>query len=280
MGAPIRDSRGRNVVLAGALGAAVVLAYFSASFYRHYLFETKALFLTRNDVFVIAATAAVLAAAIAAALPRLQARLLRILAVTALVLAIWQSSTLWEYCLSKLTLTPDQQYWAYKGPGVGALGLLPSAVAVLVAGRFLYGMSLREQWSGRLSFAWRDVWYGGSVAAAMSAFLLGCAALSGAGRVAWEPNWAQNGVNVFSNLYEEVLARSLLLQVVRRQAGDRFAMFWTGLVFGSMHGVNWKALGFALITWVIAWIVLRAGSLWAGWVFHQTIDVLVDSSLH
>src|SRR5262249_47818214 len=135
MGAPIRDSRGRNVVLAGALGAAVVLAYFSSSFYRAYLFATKEPFLTRNGVFVIAATAAVLAAAVAAALPRLQARLLRILAVTALVMAIWQSSTLWEFCLSKLTLTPEQKYWAYKGPGVGALGLLPSAVAVLLAGR-------------------------------------------------------------------------------------------------------------------------------------------------
>jgi hypothetical protein len=57
-------------------------------------------------------------------------------------------------------------------------------------------------------------------------------------------------------------------------------MIWTGLVFGSMHGVNWLALGLATVTWVIAWVVLRAGSLWAGWVFPQIIDVLVDSMMH
>jgi membrane protease YdiL (CAAX protease family) len=62
------------------------------------------------------------------------------------------------------------------------------------------------------------------------------------------------------------------LQVARRAGGNGFAMIWTGLVFGSMHGLTWLALGFALVTWIIAWVVLRAGSLWAGWVFHQTID--------
>jgi membrane protease YdiL (CAAX protease family) len=280
MGAPIQDPRGRNVVLAGALGASVVLAYFSGSFYATYLSETYEPILSHDAVFVIAAAGAVLAAAVAGAVPRVQTRLLRVLAVTTLIYLIWRFGVPWVFWLSWLTLTPDQKYWVYRGPGGGALGQLPSAVTVLLVGRFLYGMSLREQWSGRLVPTLRDLWYGGSVGVGMSALVLGGAALAGAGRVAWEPNWAQNGVNVFSNLYEEVMARSLLLQVVRREAGDRFAMFWTGLVFGTMHGVNWFAVGVALTTWVIAWIVLRSGSLWAGWVFHQTIDVLVDSSLH
>jgi membrane protease YdiL (CAAX protease family) len=280
MGARIEDSRGKSVALAGAMGAAIVLAYFSSSFYRAYLFAVREPFITRPMILVIAATAALLAATVALAWPQLRGRLLRILAVTALVYLVWQAATLWEFCLSRLPLTPAQKYWVYRGPGLGSLGLLPSAVALLLAGRFLFGMSLREQWNGRLSFALRDLWYGGGVAVAMSAVVLGGALLAGSGRVAWEPNWAQNGVNVFSNLYEEVLARSLLLQVARRQAGNGFAMFWTGLVFGSMHGISWLALGFALVTWIIAWVVLRAGSLWAGWVFHQAIDVLVDSLLH
>jgi membrane protease YdiL (CAAX protease family) len=280
MGTPIQDSRGKSAVLAGVLGASVVLAYFSSSFYRDYLFASRQPFITRDWIFVIAATGAVLAAAVAVAWPRFRGSLIRILAVTALVYLIWQLATVWEFCLSRLTLTPHQKCWVYRGPGLGTLGLLPSAVAILLAGRYVFGMSLREQWNGRLSLAMRDLWYGGSVAVAMAAFLLAGAALAGAGRVAWEPNWAQNGVNAFSNLYEEVLTRSLLLQVARRRAGNGFAMFWTGLVFGSMHGVNWLALGFVLVTWIIAWIVLRAGSLWAGWVFHQVIDVLVDSSLH
>jgi membrane protease YdiL (CAAX protease family) len=268
------------VLLAGVLGAAVVLAYFSSYFYAEYLFPNREPPLTPQTMLLVAVVGAVLAAAVAAAWPSSQRRLVRILAVTALVYLFWQQDTLWVYCLSKLTLTPTQRYWVYEGPGLGVLGQLPSAAAVLLAGRFLYGLSLREQWNGRLTFSWRDWWYGGSVAVALSAVLLGIAALTGAGRVAWEPNWAQNGVNVFSNLYEEVLARSLLLQVVRREAGDRFAMLWTGLVFGAVHGVSWLALCFALTTWIIAWVVLRAGSLWAGWVFHQVIDVLVDSSLH
>jgi membrane protease YdiL (CAAX protease family) len=280
MGAPVPGCRGKGVFLAGVLGASMVLAYFSSSFYRSYLFDGGRPFVIRGYICLIAATAAVLAAAVAAAWPRSQGRVLRILAVTALVYLAWQTATVWESWLSRLALTPAQKYWVYQGPGLGTLGLLPSAVAVLLAGRFVFGMSVREQWNGRLSFALRDLWYGGSVGVAMAALALACTMLAGAGRVAWEPNWAQNGVNVFSNLYEEVLARSLLLQVVRRQAGNGFAMFWTGLVFGSMHGVTWMALGFALVTWVIAWVVLRAGSLWAGWVFHQVIDVLVDSLLH
>ena len=89
-----------------------------------------------------------------------------------------------------------------------------------------------------------------------------------------------HGVNAFSNLYEEILARGLLLQVARRAGGNAFAMVWTGLIFGSMHGLTWMALGFAIITWIIAWVVLRAGSLWAGWGFHQAIDMIVDSLVH
>jgi membrane protease YdiL (CAAX protease family) len=62
-------------------------------------------------------------------------------------------------------------------------------------------------------------------------------------------------------------------------------MIWTGLVFGTMHfnyTMNglWFALGVATITWIFAWVVLRAGSLWAGWVVHQVLDVIVDSFLH
>jgi membrane protease YdiL (CAAX protease family) len=204
----------------------------------------------------------------------------RVLAATAFVYVSWRLAILWINWLSTLSLTSYQAYWVYGGPGSGAIGLLPSAVMVLLGGRFLFGMSVREQWNGRLAFAWRDLLYGGSVGIATSAFALASAALTGAGRLAWEPNWSSHGVNVFSNLYEEILVRSLLLQVARRECGNWFAMIWTGMIFGSMHGLTWLALSFAIVTWIIAWVVLRAGSLWAGWVFHQVIDVTVDSWLH
>jgi hypothetical protein len=146
-------------------------------------------------------------------------------------------------------------------------------------------MSLREQWGGRLRFSLRDLRYGGSVGLGLCAATLAVVALTGAGRLAWEPNWAGHGVNAFSNLYEEILTRGLLLQLVCREVGRKFALFWTALVFGTMHISHTTvsllfALGVAATTWMLAWAVLKARSLWAGWVAHQVVDVVVDSFLH
>jgi len=265
----------RCVALAAAAGATVVLVYFSP-----HLFGLSKHPLPNALIFSVAGAGAALAAATASALPRYREAVVRVLAATAFVYLSWRLGILWVDWLATLPLSPSQEYWLYKGPGEGAIGVLPSAIMVLLGGRFLFGMTIRQQWNGRLAFAWRDLLYGGGVGIAMSAFAIACAALAGAGRVSWEPNWSSHGVNMFSNLYEEILARGLLLQIARRGGGNGFAMIWTGIIFGSMHGLTWLALSFALVTWIIAWVVLRAGSLWAGWVFHQVIDVLVDSWLH
>jgi hypothetical protein len=74
--------------------------------------------------------------------------------------------------------------------------------------------------------------------------------------------------------------RGLLLQVTRRIGGNCFGMLWTALVFGSMHPFGWFALGVALTTWILAWAILRAGSLWAGYILHQGLDFFMDSLLH
>jgi hypothetical protein len=55
MGARIDDSRGKSVALASVLGAAMVLANFSSSFYRAYLFAARDPFVTRQAALVIAA---------------------------------------------------------------------------------------------------------------------------------------------------------------------------------------------------------------------------------
>jgi membrane protease YdiL (CAAX protease family) len=276
----MRAGSWRTVALAGAAGATVVLVYFSPWLLSPFLFMPSKHPVPNTLILAIAVAGAVLAAAMARALPRYAMAVVRVLAATAFVYLSWRLAIFWIYWLATLPLAPSEAYWVYKGPGSGALGLLPSAVLVLLGGRFLFGMSIRQQWNGRLAFAWRDVVYGGSVGIAMSAFAIACMALAGAGRLAWDPNWSSHGVNVFSNLYEEVLVRSLLLQVARREIGNRCAMIWTGIIFGSMHGLTWMALSFAAVTWIIAWVVLRAGSLWAGWVFHQVIDVIVDSWSH
>jgi membrane protease YdiL (CAAX protease family) len=253
----------------------VVSIYFSPWFF----YPNPKHWLTRGSFLSIAGVSAGLVAVFTAIWPRHLRQSVRVLAVTAFIYLAWRLAIPWINWLAALSLTAEQHYWVSKGPGNGVLGLLPSSCAVLVGGYFLFGLTGREQWNGRLQFAPRDVIIGGGVGVVTSALAVASAAAAGAS-VYWAPNWAGHGVNIFSNLYEEVLARGLLLQVTRRAGGNWFGMIWTGLVFGSMHGVSWLGLGFALITWIIAWVVLRAGSLWAGWVFHQTIDMLADSFLH
>src|SRR5262245_64691471 len=91
-------------------------------------------------VWAMAAAAAVLAAVAAAAQPRGGAAAVRVLAVTAFVYLIFRPLAMpWSYWLSTLPLTPDQKFWVYRGPGGAICGNLPSAVAVLVGGRYLFG---------------------------------------------------------------------------------------------------------------------------------------------
>jgi membrane protease YdiL (CAAX protease family) len=274
-------SRWQATLLAGGLAAGGVLACFANVFLTPYFFPTIRPSPPEEWVLVFAGAAAAVAVAFALAWPQYQTSLLRILAVTAFVyLASKPLGIPWGAWLSALPLTNDQRYWVVRGPGGGVLGLVPTVAVVLLGGYFLFGMSLREQWNGRLTPAVRDLLYGGGAAVVVSALTLAGAAATGNGRVAWEPNWAQNGVNLFSNLYEEILVRGLLLQVARREGGKLFAIIWTGIVFGTMHQFGIPVAVMAVGGWILAWVVLRAGSLWGGWVMHQGVDVIVDSCMH
>jgi membrane protease YdiL (CAAX protease family) len=271
----------QNVALAGALGAGAVLLCYANVFLGPYFFENYRPNPAPGLLLAMAGMAAILAAVVAVAWPQRQASLLRVLAVTAFIyLTLRPIGLPWGVWLSGLPLTPTQQYWVVRGPGGGVLGNLPATVIVLLGGRFLFGLSVREQWNGRLRIAVRDLLYGGGAAVLVSGLALVGAAATGNGRVFWEPSWDQNGVNLVSNLYEEVLARGLLLQIARREGGKWFAILWTGLVFGTMHAFGLATLAMAIGGWILAWVVLRAGSLWAGWVMHQGVDVIVDSCLH
>jgi len=271
----------RSVLLAGGLAAAAILFCFANVLIGPYFFPSTELNPAPGLVLIMAIGAAVLAGFFAVISPQRQGALLRVLAVTAFVYLSFRPLDLPAiYGLSKLPLTKTAKYWAYRGPGGAVLGTLPAALAVLLGGRYLFGLSLREQWNGRLAFALRDLAIGGGTAVVLSVLVLAGAAATGNGRVSWEPDWAQNGANLFSNLYEEILVRGMLLQVVRRAAGQRFAIFWTGLVFGTMHSFGWAVLSMAIGGWILAWVVVRSRSLWGGYVMHQVVDVLVDSCLH
>jgi hypothetical protein len=47
-----------------------------------------------------------------------------------------------------------------------------------------------------------------------------------------------------------------------------------------MHGFEPKGYFLIVITWVLAWAVVRGRTLWAGWFAHQLADLFVDSLLH
>lgn len=171
-------------------------------------------------------------------------------------------------------------YWLIEGPGGGLLGQLPAALVMVAAGHWLFGLSWADQTgakAGLSRLSWR---YGVIVGVGISLVTLGLSWATGQGHLAWQFSWAENGVNLFSNLYEEIIARGLLLQVVRVALGDRTAMIWTAVVFGLMHGLGAKAIFIALISWSMAWAVLRSKSLWGGWISHQVSDLIIDSFLH
>jgi membrane protease YdiL (CAAX protease family) len=216
----------------------------------------------------------------AIAWPAGRAPLTRALGASACVFLALRLAYPWQVWLARLPLDPGPRYWLVTGPGGGLLGLLPAAVLITLLGRWLFDLSPTAQWAGRLSPSPAVVGWGGAAGIGMAVATLGLALAAGAGTLAWAPHWAGHGVNLFSNLYEEILARGLLLQVVARHWGRRAAILWTGAVFGLMHGLGGQALVIGLVSWSLAWAVLRAGSLWGGWVAHQVADVLVDSLLH
>jgi membrane protease YdiL (CAAX protease family) len=270
-----------RAALAGVLGGVCVVLCFADVFFGPYLWSGYRPFLPVAYVLAMAAGAAILAVSFALIWPGRQQGLIRILAVTAFVYLVFRPVAMpWSYWLSTLGLGSTADYWLWRGPGGAILGLLPSTILLLLGGRYLFGMSIREQWGGRLTPAWRDLVYGGGIGVIWCAIFLAGLAVSSQARLAWEPDLSRDAVNVFSNLYEELLARGLLLAVTRKAGGKWFGMLWSSVVFGSMHAFAWFALGVALTAWVMAWVILKAGSVWAGWVLHQVTDMIMDSWMH
>ncbi|SOD92176.1 CPBP family intramembrane glutamic endopeptidase [Spirosoma fluviale] len=162
--------------------------------------------------------------------------------------------------------------------GNGLLGLLPLSLAMVLIGKYLLNIDYQEQWSGTTRFKLVSLKYGlisGLLLAAVPLLLMAASGHT----FTYKIDVYRYSVNGVTNLYEELICRGLLLACCVKYWTKLWAVVWTSVVFGLAHGVTEKSVGIALGAGLMAWAVLKAKSLWAGWTSHQLTDTLVDTFL-
>ena len=163
--------------------------------------------------------------------------------------------------------------------GLGLLGLLPLTLSILFIGKYILKMNYKEQWGGTVKFKLPSLTYGIIAGLLISVVPLAIAALKGY-KFDYKIDFYLYGTNCVTNLYEEVIFRGLLLACCVKYWSRIAAVVWTSAVFGLGHGLNEKSILIALGACLMAWAVLKAKSLWAGWTTHQLADMIVDTLLH
>ena len=162
--------------------------------------------------------------------------------------------------------------------GNGLLGLLPLVFAILFIGKHLVKMNYNEQWSGTTNFNLASLKYGiigGIVLASIPLIIVA----SIGQKFNCKVDSYRYGINCVTNLYEEIICRGLLLACCVKYWNRISSVVWTSVVFGLAHGLNEKSITIALAACLMAWVVLKAKSLWAGWTTHQLTDMIVDTFL-
>lgn len=149
--------------------------------------------------------------------------------------------------------------------GLSKLGLLSSPVRLLTL-----GPDRR-----------RTVLVGLGVTAAMLAYtLLGAAAVG----IPFQFNplpWLMVG-NVFSNMYEEIIYRGLMIHVGLAGLQNRhLALLVTAVVFAAVHTQYPWSLRLVMLpaAWLFGFAYVRSGSLLAPWIAHQVVDMIGDTIL-
>ena len=84
-------------------------------------------------------------------------------------------------------------------------------------------------------------------------------------------------INIFSNLYEEILFRGLVLALCLKYWNKTIGIVFTSVLFGLSHGIDEKGIFIIVISVIMGWAVVKAKNLWAGWVSHQTSDMIIDT---
>ena len=162
--------------------------------------------------------------------------------------------------------------------GNGLLDLLPLTLAILFIGKHLLKMDYDEQWSGTTTYNLPSLKYGMIGGLALAAIPLIIVASTGQ-KFSPKVDVYRYGLNCVTNLYEEIICRGLLLACCVKYWNRLSAVVWTSVVFGLAHGLTEKSIMIALAAGLMAWAVLKAKSLWAGWTSHQLTDMIVDTFL-
>jgi membrane protease YdiL (CAAX protease family) len=162
--------------------------------------------------------------------------------------------------------------------GGGLIGFLPTALAIFLVGKYILKMNIDEQWNGTFRFTKIALKFGIISGLIITSLTLIIVVAMGQ-QIMPKIDFYRYGINMVTNLYEEIICRGLLLACCLKYWNKLGAIVWTSLIFALMHGIGDKAIFILLTSWIMAWAVLKAKNLWAGWISHQTVDMIVDTFL-
>jgi membrane protease YdiL (CAAX protease family) len=95
-------------------------------------------------------------------------------------------------------------------------------------------------------------------------------------------DWYSIGGNLFSNFYEEVEYRALLLPASIYLFRSKWAAFFvSALIMGLTHSDYPLFLqsGVAVASFIMAIVYYKTGNLLAPWLTHQVSDMILDAIL-
>ena len=89
--------------------------------------------------------------------------------------------------------------------------------------------------------------------------------------------WIYMG-NIFSNFYEEfIYSGFLLISFIYTFKKNWIAIILTGLIFGFFHTqypISFRIV-LSIAGFVTSWVVIKTNSIWAAWLNHMLVDVLM-----
>lgn len=85
---------------------------------------------------------------------------------------------------------------------------------------------------------------------------------------------------ILAPLAEEILFRGYLLRSLEAFMRPSVAIFWSGLLFGLVHGDLYRLLPLALGGWILAYLAQRLNSLWPPIIAHATWNLIMVMAVY